>query len=326
MDGLTVASWQHRLVGATDTLGRWFEGRVRTAAGPGDLVVPAERFLTDDSLLLETIRRQVPPELPPLPAGHQDRRADLRILASRFARLYSNATTGAALVALANGVGLDLSPARCYLVLRGSSAAGVLLTLDPGLIVRCAARATHWDVRGPVLGTVDELRTQVWSRYYGQHLAPLFTRVAALTGASPKLLWSNAAEMAGLIGDSAEAYLDPAAAAPYVADSRALLDAAELPGLRGPNPLRNKLDWTVHDDGRPPHSVQLRRMCCLIFYLGDRYGRLCENCPHLPVDERVALIRERHGLSQSDPRGPAEQQAVVRGLAWLDRHASGDRT
>jgi hypothetical protein len=67
-------------------------------------------------------------------------------------------------------------------------------------------------------------------------------------------------------------------------------------------------------------------MCCLVLYLADRYGRLCQNCPHLPIDERVALIRERHGLSQSDPRGPAEQQAINRGLAWLGRRACSTHT
>ena len=209
----TMPAWQQRLTAATDALGRWFEGRVRMAPAVGDLVVPAERFLTDDSLLVEVIQRQAPADLPALPPDHRDRRDDPRILASRFARLYSNATTGAALVALAHGVGLDLSPARCQIVLRGPSAGGVLVTLDPDQIVRCAERPTDWDVRGPAVSTVGELRHYVWSSFYCEHLTPLFTRVAELTGASPKLLWSNAAEMAGLVGDSAEEYLDPVAAA-----------------------------------------------------------------------------------------------------------------
>jgi hypothetical protein len=318
--------WQWDLARAADRLGRWFEGRLVLSPGPDDLVVPAVQLLTDDAALLRLIRSSIPADLPPLPPGHADRRTDPRILASRFARLYSNATTGAALIALACGVGLDLSPASCSIVFRGPVAGGVALDIAADRIVRCAERPAAWPVGGPCLDTVGELRAYVWTRYYGEHIAPLFSRIAELTNVSPKLLWSNSAEMAGLVGDSAEEYLDPAEATPFLADSRALLDAEQLPGVPGGNPMRHRLEWTPYDDGSFPREVQLRRMCCLVLYLADRYGRLCQNCPHLPIDERVALIRERHGLSQSDPRGPAEQQAINRGLAWLGRRACSTHT
>src|SRR4029453_9209799 len=107
--------------------------------------------------LLATIRGQVPAELPALPPGHEDRRTDLRILASRFARLYSNPTAGAALIALGHGVGIDLSPARCSIVFRGPNAGGVQLDIDANQLVRCAQRPTSWPVGGPTVDTVDEL-------------------------------------------------------------------------------------------------------------------------------------------------------------------------
>lgn len=315
-----AAPWQLELGRALDSFGRWFERRLVIAPGPGDHVVPARRFLSDDAFLLDTIRGQVPAELPALPPGHEDRRTDLRILASRFARLYSNATAGAALIALGHGIGIDLSPARCGIVFRGQTAGGVRLDLDPSVLVRCAERPSPWHAGGPVLETVEELREYVWRRYFGEHIAPLFARMAELTHVSEKLLWSNSAEMVGLVFDGAEEYLGAEAATPFRDDSPALLEASEIPGVPGPNPLTGRLEWTPYDDDRGfPREVQLRRMCCLIMHLGDRYGRLCQNCPHLPLDDRVALVRERHGLSQSDPRGPAEQQAIVRGLEWLGR-------
>lgn len=320
MTAPNALSWQLDLAGAIDSFGRWFERRLVLSPAPADDVVPAQRFLSDDTLLLDTIRGQIPADLPALPPGHEDRRTDLRILASRFARLYSNATAGVALIALGHGVGIDLSPARCGIVFRGPNAAGVQLGIDSSRLLRCAARPTTWSAGGPVLETIDELREFVWTKYFGEHIAPLFARVAALTHVSEKLLWSNSAEMVGLVYDSAEEYLSPDTAAPFRDDSRALLGAGEIPGIPGRNPLAGMLEWTPYDEGFP-REVQLRRMCCLIMHLGDRYGRLCQNCPHLPIDERVALIRERHGLSQSDPRGPAEQQAIARGLAWLGRRS-----
>lgn len=316
----TLTPWRQGLATELDSLGRWFEGRLAPDTTVGDELVPAVRLLTDEQLLARTIYRQVPDKLSELPAGHEDRRKDPRILASRFARLYSNAVTGAALVGLARGIGLDLSPQHCAIVFRGTIATGVILDIADDEILRCAQRPATLSASGRIVDTVADLRAFVWSALYGNHIAPLYARVLDQVNVSAKLLWSNSAEMVGLLYDAAEEYLTPDRAAPIIADSWALLNAGELPGVPGPNPLRGRLEWVPHDDGGGfPRQVQQRRMCCLVMHLEDRYGRLCQNCPYLPLDEQVALIRERHGLSQSDPRGPAERQATIRGLAWLGR-------
>jgi hypothetical protein len=53
--------------------------------------------------------------------------------------------------------------------------------------------------------------------------------------------------------------------------------------------------------------------------LPDRHGRLCDNCPFLPLENRVALIRERLGAAGGDATGPARQRAIDIGLAKLKR-------
>jgi hypothetical protein len=41
---------------------------------------------------------------------------------------------------------------------------------------------------------------------------------------------------------------------------------------------------------------------------------LCQSCPFLPVPDRIALIRERHGVPMGTPGGAAEKRSIERGL------------
>jgi len=160
--------------------------------------------------------------------------------------------------------------------------------------------------------TVDDLRRRVWGQLYGAHLAPLFAAVNEVTGASANLLWSNAAEWADYIADVAVWHLAPEDAAPIVAESEALFDAETLPGVAGPNPLKGLVRRDPVDGPDFPRGIQLRRHCCITYQLPSRTGRLCFNCPFLPLDERIALARETQGPAPSSG-GPAELRSMAIG-------------
>jgi hypothetical protein len=115
--------------------------------------------------------------------------------------------------------------------------------------------------------------------------------------------------------DSARGNLEPALAEPVVAECQALLDAESLPGFGGkPNPLRGLLEW-VPFDGGPWYGIQTRHLCCLLYLHTDRHGRLCQNCPLLPLPDRASLFRERGGMGPPKPDGPAERRCAEVGLS-----------
>lgn len=324
------SSWRQLVRGQVDDLGRWFDGRLVLDPTPSDEIVPAERFL-DPDYLLESIRRARSMrsaqaengDLPSLPdqsgAGDASGGADLdtQIALSRFARQYSSALTAVAMAGLVNGVGLDLSAPRCRMIYW--KGVPFRAAFDPDYsgkdILRCAERPSSWPVDGPTVQTLDELRQYVWQKLYGEHLKPLFERATAVSGVSSALLWNNAAEWVGVVSDAAEEYLPASAAALFVAERHALLEAERLPGVADEiNPLRGKLEWVPVDGDEFPRAVQTREMCCLTYLLADRFGRLCQNCPHLPVEDRVALIRERHGVPMGTAGGQAERRSIDVGL------------
>lgn len=309
-----TTDWRTSLTAQLDALDRWFQDRFRAEPEPGRTPIPATRFLDVDFL------REFVDGLAALPDGAHvpgSRPADYvrTIAASRFARWYSASVTSVALAGLANGVGIDVSPERTTYTPRPSGQFSVSLDLADEEILRCAERPTGWAVRGPTVATLDELREHVWERLYGRHLKPVFTLVRRFTKASEALLWTSAAEYAGMLADAAEEYLTPEEARPFLVDRQALFEAPGLPGVPGPNPLRDTLDYVPHECGGGfPETVQTRRMCCLNYLLGLRSGRLCQNCPHLSVEDRVALVRERHGVPVGTPGGPAAERAQAIGL------------
>jgi ferric iron reductase protein FhuF len=305
------SAWRNELVARAGELGRWVRGRVVLEPGSSDELVSTRSFM-DTVRLRGAIERSISVTAPPgSHSDHPDAELALGVAASRFTRHYSASLTAAAIVGLSRGIGLDLSVDRCTMIVRHN--VPFCLVLDvPG---------------GPAAGRGDELRARVWHSLYAAHLWPVFERAIEVTNGSAALMWTNAAEWVGLILEAAGEYLDPAEAAPIIAECRALLDAPTLPGLPGNgNPLSGKLDWEPGDGKGFPGLVQTRKLCCLTYLLGDRLGRLCQNCPYLSLAERIALVRERHGVPLGTAGGAAERQSIERGLALPStRRASARR-
>jgi hypothetical protein len=193
------------------------------------------------------------------------------------------------------------------------------LALAPGYrddeVLRCTPRPTTWPVSGPAVATVAQLRAHVWTNLYARNLRPLFAAIAEMVNVPERLLWTNAAEWVAIVMEAVVDHLPPAAAAAVIAEGRALLEADSLPGFAGaPNPLRGRLHWVPFEDGQIRQEVQTRHLCCLVYLHTDRHGRLCQNCPLLPLPDRAALVRERQGLGMTKPGGPAELRSMEIGL------------
>jgi hypothetical protein len=335
----TGSGWRAGLAGELDDLGRWVEGRFVLEPDESAELVPAERFL-DLDYLREAVTRAADgaleqwghllPEADALDvtdpaadgAGETDdgdEDVDLRLAVVRFTRHYTSSLTAIALVGLARGVGLDMSAAHCQLVIWRDLPFRTVLTLDDADVVTCDARPNPWLATGTGtrVATVAELRDHVWRGLYAGHIAPLFASVRQITRVTRGLMWTNAAEWVGMVSDGADEYLPPDQASLFVADREALLGAPVLPGLDGPNPLLDRLDWAPVDEPDFPHGVQTRRTCCGTYLLADRGGRLCQSCPFLPLDDRMALVRERHGVSMGQPGGPAEQRSIELGRSRM---------
>lgn len=103
------------------------------------------------------------------------------------------------------------------------------------------------------------------------HLTPLIETLAAATGASAKVFWSNAGNyfeyFAGALADH------PMASKDLAEPARALMASRSLPDGRR-NPLYRPVRY-VEDSRSKPRRV--RRLCC-IRYLIDELG-VCGNCP-----------------------------------------------
>lgn len=310
------------LVAQLAELQRWFEGRLVPTPAQSDEVVPAERYLDLDFLSAAIARAAStqagaqPYTADGLAKPDDEADSDLRIAVSRFTRQYASSISAVALVALARGVGLDLSVRRCRVIIRSNIPFLVAPDIREEQALGCVERPTTLPATGPIVDTLAELRGYVWQKLYAENLAPLFDQAGSLTKVSPRLMWTNAVEWVGMVSDAADEYLPPAAAAPFVADRMAILAAPSLPGIDGPNPLAGLLAWSPPTSDLP-HGSHVRSVCCVTFYLNDRLGRLCSNCPLLPEQDRLALVRERHGVPMGTPGGPAEQKAIQLGRERL---------
>jgi hypothetical protein len=312
----TSRTWQGALLRELDLLGRWFEGRYVAEPGRDDEVVPATRFLEPDYLRAAIARAHTTSfHSSDAASSEGDEDLNLRIAVSRFTRQYASSVSAIALAALAQGVGLDLSARRCRMLFYKDVPFRASLDTTDMVPLRCAERPTTWPIDGPIVDTADELRQYTWQKLYGEHLAPLVEAVRDVTRVSRAVIWTNVAEWVGVLSDAADEYLEAEDARPILADRVAVLEADSLPGVSGPNPLRGRLDWTPYDTPDFPHGVQVRQHCCMTYLLPDRLGRLCSNCGFLPLEDRVALIRERHDVPMEAPqRGPALEKAIEIGL------------
>jgi ferric iron reductase protein FhuF len=310
-------TWQDGLLTKLGSLGADVGSRVVMSPPEASDLVPAERF-SDPNYLREAM----------LDTGHslvgstEDAVADhapevkLAVAASRFTRHYVSSLTASALVALVHGVGIDLSARRCIKVVhRGIPKQHLVGESDEG-VIGCEERPSVWPIPSARVSTVDDLRQYVWTRLYAEHLAPLFVTTAEIAGAAPSLLWSNAAEWVAHTADMAYQHLGPVDALPYVEEVDALLGANALPGVEGPNPLRGLIAWVPVDASDFPRGVHTRRHCCITYLLPVRLGRLCGNCPFLPLPERMAMVREARATNNARG-GPAERRSIEIGLQKL---------
>jgi ferric iron reductase FhuF-like transporter len=302
--------WREGIKKRADQLGRNIEGRFLVDSDPDIEAVPAELFL-DDKYLEDALARA---------SGAAAGRTGPGVLqfhagVSRFVRHYTGSLSIAALIGLAEGVGLDVTPRHCTLFMYNDVPFRIVVNLSDDEVVRCEERPTVLRADGPVLETLAQLRAEVLQKLYGQQVAPLIDRIAIITGISTGLLWTNVAEWAGVISRASKEKLGEDAAAPYLADEQAILTADRLPGLdEHANPLRDKFEWTQLERDSYPYEVASRKLCCLTYMLDDRFGRLCGSCPHLPLEDKIALWQERHHASASASGGAAERQAIERGL------------
>jgi hypothetical protein len=303
-------AWHASLEAELESLDRWLRGRFVPEPAPTDEVVPATKYHDLEYLRSAITRGKFTTMSPPMNADGESIDVDLRIAVSRFTRQYSSSVSAVALTALANGVGLDCSAARCRVIIRANIPFLTVLDVPEGEPLRCAERPTTWPVTGREVKTLRELREFVWRKLYAENLAPLFARTLEVTKVATNLCWTNAAEWVANVSDAADEYLTPEAARPYYDDRIALMGAPAIPGIEGPNPLHGLIDWLPYDAPDFPHGVQTRGICCVTYMLPDRLGRLCQNCGFLPIQNRVDLIRERHGQPMGTPGGPAEKHSI----------------
>lgn len=113
--------------------------------------------------------------------------------------------------------------------------------------------------------------TERFSTLTEQHLAPLIERLSTLSGAAPRVFWSNA-------GSYLDYYVNALATHPLVNQdaltaARTLLASRTLNGQRNPlfEPVR-----TYQPSGNEDVK-RVRRLCCLRYRL-DEFG-ICGNCP-----------------------------------------------
>jgi ferric iron reductase protein FhuF len=101
------------------------------------------------------------------------------------------------------------------------------------------------------------------------HLEPLIAALAAVSGASRKVLWSNAGNMFDFITRRVERAIGPRAP---VGEALALMASRRLPDGR-PNPLFDPVRYHDYATG----SGRLRRVCCIRYLIPDL--GYCSTCP-----------------------------------------------
>lgn len=218
--GRAETAWQDGLIAQLDAIGPTLGRRLLRTPPASAEVISAERFHDIEYLRLAINR--CGESLFGRMIGESEPEANWRpaVAASRFTRHYLGSMTVSALVALAHGVGLDMSAERCLkLVEQGLPRRQLVGESDEG-VVTCRERPPSWAVQGASMATLTDLRGYVWRQLYAAHLAPLFAATTALTGAAPKVLWSNAAESVAYTADTAAVGLPPDAAAPSSPNAR----------------------------------------------------------------------------------------------------------
>jgi hypothetical protein len=239
--------------------------------------------LADPALLREVVQRGANVNAPP---DRPDTSVDLRAAASRFLRQYARSTVVPLATALAKGLGIDLSLERCSVLIAQNTPNGLVIdALDfdgPGSgPLLCVERPTAADVDGRPVSDVRSFRSAVYERFFSRNVGPLIAALDSFVRVSPRLHWSNLAECFALSAESALHRMTPQDARSFVDDRDDVLGRPDLPGVVGPNPMRDQVRWE-RAQGR---TLLVRNICCICFTIGDRLGRYCPTCPLISVDQ-----------------------------------------
>lgn len=267
------------------TMGPKFADRFVPEPSPAAEVVRC-RDLLDPTRLAEAIDRSAFADGEPETGAAADRRA----AASRWSRHYAGTMLQAVLVAMAFGVGLDASLDRASIVMKGTIPRGLHLSDPLGGVLLWPPRLGTAPGTGRVAADLSELHAHVLSNVMAGNVMPMMERVLALVKVSPRMLRCNVAEQVEGVYERARQVLG-GGARPFVEDHRAVVESPSMPGVPGPNPLGDTMEWDRVEEPDFPDSLHRRHVCCITFVLPDRPGRYCWNCPLLPLSERVALAR-----------------------------------
>lgn len=220
--------------------------------------------------------------------GEEDQRA----AASRFLRRYVGAISAASLMPLTNGVAIDVSIPRVSLVIRRDLTLGSVVDLAGSDIVVSPDRPTTWPVEGTSVGTTEELRAHAFASLFAGNLVPAFDRIQEAVGVGRNLLWSTAAECIEYLYENGHPFLD-AGLWSRVEEDRAVVHGGDtVPGIVGPNPMKDQLSWERFDDLDLAYPVQVRRVCCVNYVIPGRKPSYCRTCGVIDVEERHELWRQ----------------------------------
>ena len=217
---------------------------------------------------------------------------DPRAAVSRLIRRYLGSVITAALVPLVHGIGLELAPERVRVIMRSDLPQGTII--DAREVLVSPDRPATWPVNGTEVASIAELRDRVLTAILG-HISWSFAAVMGSIKVSPNLLWSTAAEQVDLLWEYSIDGRTPAAFAAASADREQLLFAKTLPGIAGPNPMRELLYWEPAGDRI--HQVQVRRVCCANFVVPGRTQGYCRNCDLITEEQRLVMWDEYRGAS-----------------------------
>jgi hypothetical protein len=217
---------------------------------------------------------------------------DPRAAVSRLIRRYLGSVITAALLPLVHGIGLELAPERVRVIMQSDLPQGTIV--DAREVLLSAERPATWPVQGTEVASAAQFRDRVIAALLG-HISWSFAAIIASIKVSPNLLWSTAAEQVDLLWEYAIDGPTPAAFAAASDDREQLLFANTVPGVAGPNPMRDLLYWEPAGDA--VHQIQVRRVCCANFVVPGRTQGYCRNCDLITEERRLVMWDEYRGAS-----------------------------
>ena len=207
---------------------------------------------------------------------------DPRAAVSRLIRRYAGSLVTAAMAPLAHGVGLDTSPDRIRVVITQDLPRGIVLRVDE--VLGSPERPATWSVATRQVASLSRMREDVLATLFAG-FAWSFERVIASIKVSPQLLWSTVAEQVDLLWENAMDGRDADVFARATGDRDLALTGETLPGIPGPNPMRDLLFWEPSNE--TGHRIEVRRVCCANFVVPGRPDVYCRNCGLITPSERL---------------------------------------